>query len=244
MSLKVLITGATRGIGKAIALLLQEDYTLLLHGTALDKFTALRGELTNPEKHTFLCSDLSTAQGIKELCSELKKHSDTLYAVVNNAGITIDKSLLFQPESDVDAMINVNLKAPILISKTAFKIFNLKNEGVIINMGSCVGESGNAFQSIYSATKAGLTAFSKSLAREAGALKQVHNIRVLSIAPGFIETDMTANLPEAEKQKYLSGIPSKRLGQPNDVASLVKFLLSNSASYINGSEIKINGGII
>lgn len=244
MTDKVLITGASRGIGRAIALQLQSEFSLILHATSVESLSALKAELSEPDRHETLCADLSDAGQLKEFCSQLKKnHASNLYAVINNAGITLDKSLLFQPESDIDRMLNVNLKAPILISKTAFKIFHTPGRGVIVNMGSCVGESGNAFQSVYAATKAGLTAFSKSLAREAGALKQEHDIRVLSVSPGFIETDMTGKLPEAEKQKYLGGIPSKRLGQPSDVASLVSFLLSREASYINGSEIKINGGL-
>src|SRR6202012_1031982 len=124
---------------------------------------------------------------------------DGLYAVINNAGLTFDKPLNYQPEKEIDAMLNVNLRAPIMICKTAMKIFGLNSKGVIINISSIIGEKGNAFQSVYAATNAGLTALSKSLAQEAGALADTHDIRVLSISPGFIETDMTAAIPEAIK---------------------------------------------
>jgi 3-oxoacyl-[acyl-carrier protein] reductase len=242
--MNILITGASKGIGRAMALRLQGKYSLVLHASSEGTIAPLFGELDNPEHHHKLVADLSDPAAVKNFCSELKqKFSGNLYCVINNAGVTIDKSLLFQPEADIDRMLQVNLKAPIMISKTAFKIFHTREKGVIINMGSCVGEMGNAFQGVYAATKAGLTAFSKSLAREAGALLPKHSIRVFSISPGYIETDMTEKIPEQEKLKYMANIPSQRLGQPGEVAALVEFLLSEEAAYINGSEIKINGGI-
>ncbi|MDP2338934.1 MAG: SDR family oxidoreductase, partial [Bacteroidota bacterium] len=123
------------------------------------------------------------------------------------------------------------------------KIFGLKNKGVIINVSSCVAETGNAFQSIYAATKAGLIAFSKSMAKEAGALYQDHQIRILSISPGFIETPMTDAVPDSEKEKYLKMIPAQRFGKAEEIAETVAFLLSDKASYINGSNIEVNGGL-
>jgi len=243
--MKVLITGASRGIGKAIALKLQDHYDLILHASTVENLGSVFSELKQPERHDSLCADLSDPEAVRGFCSDLKKRfSDSLFGVINNAGITIDKSLLFQPEADIEKMLQVNLKAPIMISKAAYKIFHAREQGVIINISSCVGETGNAFQSIYAASKAGLVAFSKSLAREAGVLLQQHAIRVFSVSPGYIETEMTQKLPKIEKVKYLENIPAKRFGQPEDVASVVAFLLSDSASYINGSEIKINGGIL
>jgi 3-oxoacyl-[acyl-carrier protein] reductase len=241
----VLVTGASRGIGKAIALKLQDKYSLILHASSENSMTHLFRDLDEPGRHHMLCADFSEPEEVKLFCSELKrKFSNELVCVINNAGITIDKSLLFQPEADIDKMLQVNLKTPIMISKTAFKIFHTRGSGLIINMSSCVGEMGNAFQSIYAATKAGLVAFSKSLAREAGMLLPDHSIRVLSISPGYIETSMTEKIPDAERQKYLNSIPAKRLGTADEVAGLVKFLLSDEARYINGSELKINGGIV
>jgi 3-oxoacyl-[acyl-carrier protein] reductase len=124
------------------------------------------------------------------------------------------------------------------------KQFLLNKQGVIINLSSCVGETGNAFQAVYSATKAGLAALSKSLAREVSALSEEHSIRILSIAPGFIETEMTDSVPEKFRQEYLKAIPANRFGNVQEVAEVVAFLVSDKASYINGTNININGGIL
>lgn len=237
--LKVLITGASRGLGLAISKKLAADYTLILHASKPESF------LTVPPGSHLLCADFSDKDQLTNFCKQLKKdHGNTLYAVINNAGATLDKSLIFQPERDIDLMLQVNLKAPIMICKTAMKIFSLNKRGVIVNISSCVGTTGNAFQSVYAATKAGLIALSKSLAQEAGALNETHQIRVLSVSPGFIETDMTHAIPESEKKKYLQLIPAKRFGKPEDVAETIAFLLSDKASYINGTNIPINGGLI
>ena len=237
---KVLITGASKGLGLAISKRLSGEYTLILHASKEESFTHIE-----PGSH-ILCADFSNSEQLTNFCKQLKKeHGDTLYAVINNAGVTFDKPLNFQPDREIDAMLNVNLRAPIMICKTAMKIFGLKNAGVIINISSVVGESGNAFQSVYSATKAGLAALSKSLAQEAAALNDdSHNIRVLSVSPGFIETDMTIALPGAMKEKYLNMIPAKRFGKADEIAETIAFLLSDKASYINGTTIHINGGLL
>ncbi len=236
---KVLITGASKGLGLAISRKLSGEYTLILHASKEESFTHIE-----PGSH-ILCADFSDHEQLANFCKQLKKeHGETLYAVINNAGVTFDKPLNFQPDREIDAMLNVNLRAPIMICKTAMKIFGLNNAGVIINISSVVGESGNAFQSVYAATKAGLAALSKSLAQEAAALNGSHNIRVLSVSPGFIETDMTVALPGAMKEKYLNMIPAKRFGKADEVAETIAFLLSEKASYINGTTIHINGGLL
>jgi 3-oxoacyl-[acyl-carrier protein] reductase len=236
---KVLITGASKGLGLAISKKLSGEYTLILHASKEESFTHIE-----PGSH-ILCADFSDHEQLANFCKQLKKeHGDTLYAVINNAGVTFDKPLNFQPDREIDAMLNVNLRAPIMICKTAMKIFGLNNAGVIINISSVVGESGNAFQSVYAATKAGLAALSKSLAQEAAALNGSHNIRVLSVSPGFIETDMTVALPGAIKEKYLDMIPAKRFGKADEIAETIAFLLSDKASYINGTTIHINGGLL
>jgi 3-oxoacyl-[acyl-carrier protein] reductase len=155
---KILITGASRGLGLAIAQKLSADYSLILHASKPESFTT---QIPNSE---ILCADLSDINQVNDFCKKLKKHGD-LYGVINNAGVTYDKPINFQPEREIETMINVNLKAPILICKTAMKIFGLNQRGVIINISSVVGETGNAFQSVYAATKAGLVAFSRSLAQ-------------------------------------------------------------------------------
>ncbi|UKT62889.1 SDR family oxidoreductase [Pedobacter mucosus] len=236
---KILITGASKGIGLAIAKKLSSKYELILHASKPESFT-----FEIPDSH-ILCADFSDPNQLTAFCKQLKKeHGDHLYGVINNAGLTFDNSLIFQSEKDIDKMIQVNLKAPIMICKTVMKIFNLNKTGIIINMSSVVGETGNAFQSVYAATKAGLVSFSKSLAQEAAALNHDHNIRVISLSPGFIETDMTLNLPETEKEKYLKMIPSRRFGQATDIANYVSFLMSDEAAYVNGTNIHINGGLL
>jgi len=236
---KILITGASRGLGLAISKALSKEYTLILHATRKESFTDV------DPKHHLLCADLSNLTELNEFCKRLKKeHGDTLYGVINNAGITFDKPLVYQPENEIDRMLQVNLKAPIMICKAVMKQFLLNKQGVIINVSSCVGETGNAFQAVYSATKAGLAALSKSLAREVAALSEEHAIRILSIAPGFIETEMTDKVPENFRQEYLKAIPANRFGNVNEVADVVAFLISDKASYINGTNININGGIL
>ena len=236
---KILITGASKGLGMAISKKLCEDYALILHASKPESFTTA---IPNSEQ---LCADFNDSEQLAEFCKRLKKdHGDSLYGVINNAGVTFDKPLNYQPDREIDAMINVNLKAPIMICKTAMKIFSLTQQGVIINISSVIGETGNAFQSVYSATKAGLTALSRSLAQEAAELSQEHTIRVLSVSPGFIDTAMTDTIPSAIKEKYLKMIPAKRFGQANDVAEAIAFLVSDKASYINGTNIHINGGLL
>ncbi len=243
--MKVIITGASRGIGKAIALKLQDTHSLVLHASRDENLETLWNELKNNKNHEKLCADFSNAEELKNFCRAVKKnYSKDLYCVINNAGITIDKALIYQPEDEIDRMLQLNLKAPIMISKAAFKVFHSKKKGIIINISSVIGELGNAFQSVYAATKAGLTGFTKSLAREAGELSETNNLRIISVSLGYIETGMTKKIPESFKAKYKSHIPLKRLGQASEVAGVIAFLLSDEASYINGSDIKINGGII
>lgn len=239
---KVLVTGASRGIGRAIALTLAKKYRLILHARHEGSLASLMTELG--DGHEVLCADFSDTSATKQFCNQLKQIAGkSLYAVVNNAGIAIDKPLVYQSVTAMDAMLNVNVKAPLLISKVALKIFMANNEGVLVHMASCVGQTGNAFQVVYSMTKAAMTVMSKSIAKEIAVLNKNHNIRSVSIAPGFIETDMTKELPDSVRDEYLKMIPSARFGYPKDVANTVAFVLSKKANYINGTEISVNGGI-
>jgi 3-oxoacyl-[acyl-carrier protein] reductase len=236
---KVLITGASRGLGLAIANALNNDYCLILHATKAENIIHLK------EGNHVLAADFSKPEEVTAFCKALKaQHGDDLYAVINNAGINVSKPLSFQPEREIDNAIQINLKTPIQISKTAFKIFSIKQKGVIINMSSLVADTGNAYQTVYSATKAGIAAFSKSLAKEAGALFENNQIRVLSVSPGFIETEMTAVIPQVEQDKLVANIPLKRVGKADEIANAVAFLISEKASFINGSTININGGVL
>lgn len=239
---QVLITGASRGIGLAIAKMLANDYTLILHGRDSAALQLLVSQL--PGSHHLIAADLSKKDQLNQLCKDLKKIAPDLYAVINNAGITKDKPLLFQSEDDMDELFAVNLKAPLLINKAVLKLLHGKGRGVIINMGSCVGEMGNAFQVAYAMSKAAILSMTKSIAKEITALNPDSKIRVVCISPGFINTDMTANLDPTTMARYLQLIPSRRIGTSEEVASAVKFILSDAASYINGVEIKINGGIV
>jgi 3-oxoacyl-[acyl-carrier protein] reductase len=235
---KVLITGASRGLGLAIAQALNKDYCLILHATKAENITQLK------ENNYILAADFSNPEEVTTFCKTLKaQHGDDLYAVINNAGINVSKSLLFQPEREIDHAIQINLKAPIQISKTAVKIFSTKQKGVIINMSSMVADTGNAFQTIYSATKAGLATFSKSLAKETGVLFENNQIRILSVSPGLIDTDMTGAIPQAEQDKIISNIPLRRMGYADEIAKVVSFLISDGASFVNGSTIQVNGGL-
>jgi 3-oxoacyl-[acyl-carrier protein] reductase len=236
---KILVTGASRGLGLAIAKRLSAEYSLILHASKKESFTAFDPDVA------ILCADFSDNEQLADFCKTLKReHGNELYAVINNAGVTFDKSLIYQPEQEIDKMLQVNLKAPIMICKMAMKIFSLNKSGVIINISSVVGETGNAFQSVYAATKAGLVSLSRSLALEAAALSDEHSIRVLSVSPGFIETDMTSAIPDAEKEKYRKMIPAHKFGKAEDIAEMIAFLLSDKASYINGTNIHVNGGLI
>jgi len=243
--MKVLITGASSGIGYAIAKKLHKEYSLIVHASKEANLEEIWSIISGSGKHAKLIADFSNGKEIVGFCKQLQKtHSDSLYAIVNNAGVSVDKSIIYQPERDIDFMLNVNLKAPIMISKTAMKIFNLRQTGVIINVGSILAETGNAFQSVYSATKSALVSFSKSLAKEAAELNENHKIRVLSLSPGIIDTELSERIPDEAIKKYIKLTPSRRLGKADEVAETVAFLLSDKAEFINGTDIKINGGII
>jgi len=240
---KVLITGASKGIGRAIAITLAKQYHLILHASKEESLTSLLLEI-GPQ-HNILCADFKDVESIKKFCQQLKKIAGKpLFGIVNNAGIAIDKPLMFQSLNSMDDMINVNIKAPLLISKTALKIFFANKKGVLINIGSCVGETGNAFQVVYSMTKAAMTVMTKSIAKEITAIDKNHKIRAVTISPGFIDTYMTQKLTKEVKDKYLEMIPSAYLGNPADIANTVEFILSDKASYINGTNIAVNGGIV
>ena len=244
-SKKILVTGASRGIGQAIAIqLAKEGYSLLLHARTKEHLTETIQKINDDTTTHIITADFLKIEEVKAFLTILKKEHKDLFGIVSNAGITFDKPIAYQPEKEIDSILQVNLKVPILLGKLAMKLFLKNKTGVFIHMASVVGEMGNAFQSIYASTKAGVVALSKSWAREISTLEPDHKARFLSVSPGFIQTNMTDKLDKNIQAHYKSTIPSKRFGTPQEVAHLISFLISDQSPYINGSEVKINGGIL
>ena len=237
----VLVTGATRGIGRAIALTLGQAGATII-GTATSE------EGADNISKIFSESDI-LGKGIKlnvtdndQITSALKAVTDEYGAVdvlINNAGITRDNILVRMKEDEWDDIINTNLSSVYRMSKAVLRGMIKKRSGRIISITSVVGAMGNAGQSNYSAAKAGIIGFTKSLAREVGA----RGIRVNAVAPGFIETDMTESLPKDQKEALASQIPMGRLGSVNEIAQAVLFLADESGSYITAQTLHVNGGM-
>ena len=234
-----LVTGASRGIGRAIALALAgQGYTVI--GTATsDAGAAAISEALAPLGGRGLRLDVTDAAGVDSAVDAIVKAGGGLQVLVNNAGITRDTLALRMKDSDWDAVLDTNLKAVFRCSRAVMRTMMKQRYGRIISITSVVGASGNAGQANYAAAKAGVAGMTRSLARELGS----RNITVNCIAPGFIATDMTAALPEAQKAALLGQIPLGRLGRPEEIAHAVAFLASPLAGYITGSELHVNGGM-
>ena len=236
-----LVTGATRGIGKAIAKALSATDTYII-GTATSEqgaeviSTYFDEDQINGEGRVF---NAGSFENTKTLISEIADAFGYPSILINNAGITKDQLLLRMKEEDWDDVIDINLKSVYRLSRLCLNGMMKNRWGRIINIGSVVGSIGNAGQSNYSASKSAIEGFTRSLAREIG----MRGITVNTVAPGFIETDMTLQLDEDVRAKMLEKIPLARLGQPKDVASVVKFLASSSGEYITGETIHVNGGL-
>lgn len=237
-----LVTGASRGIGKAIAIKFAQQgadvaFTDLKYD---DAAKALEKELEEYGiKAKAYASDASSLQSSEEAIKEIVKEFGKIDILVNNAGITKDNLLMRMSDSDWDAVINVNLKSVFNLTKATQRIFLKQRSGTIINMSSVVGREGNAGQSNYAASKAGIIGFTKSIAQELGS----RNIRCNAIAPGFIETEMTATLPKDVKEDWEQQIPLRRVGTTEDVANLALFLASDLSTYISGQVINVCGGM-
>lgn len=239
MSNKVaLVTGASRGIGRACAQALSKDgYKIAIHyRSGEDAAISLAKEIG--EAKTFQ-ADLANEDDCKNLVKQVKQDMGRIDVLVNNAGMSIDQVITFAKPDDFDKILSVNLKPVFLLSKLVTKVMIKQKEGHIINMSSVVGHTGNAGQSMYAASKGGITAFTKSISMDLAPF----GIKANCIAPGFIGTDMTDTLPEEAREAILQKIPMRRLGQPQEVASVVSFLCSEQASYITGSTIHVNGGM-
>jgi 3-oxoacyl-[acyl-carrier protein] reductase len=238
----VIITGATRGIGKGIALKFAQEgaHIAFTYLSSQQKGLELEAELNAfGIKAKGYHSDASDYASAEALVNAVLADFGDLNIVVNNAGITKDGLLMRMSEEQWDAVIHTNLKSVFNLTKAALKPMLKNRKGAFVNMSSVVGGSGNAGQANYAASKAGIEGFTKSVAQELGS----RNIRSNAIAPGFIETEMTADLAADVKNKWIEGIPMKRGGTPEDVANVALFLASDMAAYVNGQVINVCGGM-
>lgn len=238
----VLITGATRGIGKGIAEVFAEQgaQVAFTYAGSVDKANQLEKELNEKTKAKAYQSDASDYDAAQKLVSDVIEEFGKVDVLINNAGITKDNLMLRMSKEDWDTIIRVNLDSVFNLTKAVIKPMMKAKFGSIINMTSVVGIKGNAGQANYAASKAGVIGFTKSIALELGS----RNIRCNAIAPGFIETEMTAALDEKTVQGWREGIPLKRGGQPEDVANACVFLASEMSSYITGQVLNVDGGML
>ena len=238
-----IITGASRGIGKGIALeyAKQGCNIAFTYSKSVEQAKLIVNELESFKvKAKAYCSDASSFSESDILVESVLNDFSGIDILVNNAGITKDNLLMRLTEKDFDDVININLKSVFNMTKAVQKTFLKQRKGSIIHMSSVVGVKGNAGQSNYAASKAGIIGFSKSIALELGS----RNIRSNVIAPGFIETEMTEKLNEEVVQKWRNAIPLKRGGVPKDVANACVFLASDLSSYITGQVINVDGGML
>ena len=239
----VLVTGGSRGIGKEVALRFAKNGYNVVTNYVSDKTDKekLKKEFEeNGIKALVLKADVTKKEDVENLVSKAISEFGKIDVLVNNAGITRDNLLIRMPEEDFDKVLETNLKGTFLVTKAVTKYMMKKRYGSIINLSSVVGVAGNAGQSNYSASKAGIIGFTKSIAKELAS----RNIRANAVAPGFIETDMTDALKEEVKENIHNQIPLKRMGKAKDVAELIYFLGSENSSYITGQVINIDGGMV
>ncbi|MDX1795271.1 MAG: 3-oxoacyl-ACP reductase FabG [Hydrogenovibrio sp.] len=235
------VTGASRGIGKAIALdLAANGATVIGTATSENGAQAISQYLSEAgAQGTGKCLDVTQPDMIASVLSEVTEEFGVPTILVNNAGITRDNLLMRMKDDEWDDIIQTNLNSVYRMSKACLRGMMKAKGGAIINIASVVGVMGNAGQTNYAAAKAGIIGFSKSLAREVGS----KNITVNTVAPGFIDTDMTRALPEEQREALTQQIPLKRLGSAEDIAKSVTFLASEGGSYITGQTLNVNGGM-
>lgn len=243
MSKVALITGATRGIGKQIAITLaKEGYDIAInYRTENDDLKSTKEEV---EKNNVKClavkGDVAVFEDCEKFVEDVIKEFGSIDVLVNNAGITRDTLLMRMKKEDFESVIDTNLVGTFNVTKNVISHMLKARSGRIIDISSVVGVSGNAGQTNYAASKAGIIGFTKSLAKEVAS----RNILVNAVAPGFIETGMTDVLKDEIKQDIEKNIPLKRIGTPQDVANVVKFLASEDSSYITGQVIHVDGGML
>ncbi|OLR64208.1 3-oxoacyl-[acyl-carrier-protein] reductase [Peptoniphilus porci] len=233
-----LITGASGGIGSAIARKLARDYNLILHTRSkIDKIEKLKNELDT--EVICISADLSKFKDCEKVFNICREQNLEVEVLVNNAGMTLDNLIFRMKEEEFIKVIETNLYSVFYLSKLFARPMMKRKSGRIINISSISGIRGNAGQTNYSASKAGIIGFTKALAKELAA----KNILVNAVAPGFIDTEMTNNLDDAVKEEILRDIPLKRYGKAEDVADLVHFLSKEESSYITGQVISVDGGM-
>ncbi|OYT89696.1 MAG: 3-oxoacyl-ACP reductase [Burkholderiales bacterium PBB6] len=235
-----LVTGASRGIGRSIALgLAAQGYKVIGTATSDAGAASITESLAAFPGSKGLTLNVNDAAGVDAAIEAIVKEHGALHVLVNNAGITRDTLAMRMKDDDWDAVLDTNLKAVFRMSRAVMRPMMKQRYGRIINITSVVGASGNPGQANYAAAKAGVAGMTRALARELGS----RNITINCVAPGFIATDMTETLPEAQKAALLQQIPLQRLGQPGEIAHAVVFLASPEAGYITGSELHVNGGM-
>lgn len=237
-----IVTGATRGIGHAIAIRLAEEgaNVAFTYASSSERAKQVEAEINAlGVKGKAYQSDASSFEAAEALINDVSETFGGIHVVVNNAGITQDNLILRMTEDQWDAVIDTNLKSVFNITKNVAKTMMKQKEGSIINITSIVGLSGNAGQSNYAASKAGVIGFTKSFAKELG----TRGIRCNAIAPGFIETEMTDKLDDKVKADFAAQIPVKRYGNVKEVASVVAFLASDDSSYVTGQTLSVCGGL-
>jgi 3-oxoacyl-[acyl-carrier protein] reductase len=237
-----LVTGASRGIGAAIASRLAKDgfHVLLNYSSNESKARELQTKIQAEGGKADLCQfDVSQSEQVDEKFDWVAKTFGRISVLVNNAGITVDSLLLTLKNEDLEKTLSIDLKGAIYCTRAASKQMLRERKGSIIQIGSVVGEIGSAGQSAYAAAKAGLIGFSKSVAKELAS----RQIRVNVVTPGFIATDMTEALTDAQKEAILRSVPLGFLGHPDDVAALVAYLASPASRYVTGQVIGVNGGM-
>lgn len=238
-----LVTGGSRGIGRATAIELSKEgaNVIITYNSNEEKAKEVIKEVEkNGVKGLAIKADVSSEEDVKSMMKTIKSQFDSIDVLVNNAGVTKDNLLIRMKSEDWDKVINTNLKGVYLCTKAVVRGMMKKRHGKIVNIASVVGISGNAGQGNYSASKAGVIGFTKSIAKELGS----RGINVNGVAPGFVETDMTEVLSEDIKEQSLKLIPLERFAKPEDIANVVVFLCSEKANYITGQIINVDGGML
>lgn len=245
MNQTAVVTGGTRGIGKAIALrFAQEGASVAICGTNPEKgqetLLELQAHLSGDQKAAFYQVDVASGTQVEKTMAQIYADFGHIEILVNNAGITRDNLLMRLSEEDWNSVLDTNLKSVYLTCRAVIRTMMKARQGKIINISSVVGLTGNAGQTNYAASKAGMIGFTKSLAQEAAS----RGINVNCVAPGFTETDMTGALNEKQKEGILAQVPMQKMGTPQDIANAVLFLASPLAAYITGQVLAVDGGMV